>query len=473
MTIESWLPALLGILIPVGLFLLAWGGMESERARRSTTVGALALALGTLGYFAIGFAFHLGGAGLLSDQPGLTGLTRLFAGQGDLDWGLIGLAGFFLGADAATPQAYALFFTYLPLVVSAVLLTALSMSGRARGWQTLVGGLLTSAMLFPLAACWAWGGGWLAKLGLTLERGHGFVDYSGSGVVYLLGGCAALGTLLGLGYRLPPASPDEPEEMPPAHFPLLANLGALLFGLGWLGWSLSAPFHVAGAGLNLPRLAVNGLLAAAGAILTSQTYCWFTAGHADPLMSARGTAAGFMALAAGAPFVSPWAALVVGAVAGLLLPLGVYLVERVLRLPDATATVALGTTSGAWGLLAVGLFADGRSGQGWNGIGPTEYHTVLGQGVTGFIPAAGFIGDGRGQIVAQLAGLGAIALLALLVGWLASLALTLPYRWQRARAAREQTTGRAEEPEEEPSELPQAAAEAEESQTPPSDADIT
>lgn len=428
MTIESWLPALLGYLIPVGLFLLAWGGMSEERALRSATLGSLALALGALGYFAVGFAFHLGGAGLMSDQPGLSGLTRLFAGEGGLDWGLVGLTGFFLIGDIATPEVFALFVTYLPLVVSAVLLTTLSISGRARGWQLTVGGLLVGAVMFPLVACWSWGGGWLARLGATLQLGHGFVDHGGSGVVYLLGGCAALGALLGLGHRLLPRSPEEPDEMPPAHFPLLANLGALLFGLGWLGWSLSTPFHAAGAELNVPRVAVNGLLAGAGSILASQTYCWFTTGHADPLMSARGATAGFIAVAAGAPFVPPWAALVIGAVAGLLLPLGVFLVEQVLRLPDDTATVALGLTAGLWGLLAVALFADGRSGQGWNGVGIAEYRTVLGQGVTGFLPADGFVADGRGQVIAQLAGLGAIAVPAMVISWLTFFALSLPYR---------------------------------------------
>jgi Amt family ammonium transporter len=397
-------------------------------------VGALALALGTLGYFAVGFAFHLGGAGLMSDQEGLTGLTRLFAGEGGLNWGVVGLAGFFLAGDASTAEVFALFFTYLPLVVSVVLLTVLSLSGRARGWQMVIAGLLAGGGLFPLAACWAWGGGWLANLGSTLGRGHGFVDHSGSGIVYLLGGVAALGALTGLGHRLPPESPDEPDEMPPAHFPLLANLGSLLFGLGWLGWSLSAPFHVAGADLNVPRIAVNGLLAGAGAIVASQIYCWFTVGYADALMSARGAAAGFVAVSSGAPFVPPWAALVIGMTAGFLLPLGIYLVEHLLRLPDATATIALGTTAGAWGLTAVALFADGRSGQGWNGIGLVEYHTVPGQGVTGFIPAAGFVGDGRGQIIAQLAGLGAIALFGWLISWLISFALSLPYRRRFVKA---------------------------------------
>jgi ammonium transporter, Amt family len=428
MTIETWLPALLGYLIPVGLFLLAWGGMEPRRARRVAAVGALAMALATLGYFMVGFAFHLGGAGLMSDQPGLAGLVRLFAGEGELAWGMMGLTGFFLADEAATPAALALFVTYLPLVATAVLLTVLSVSGRARGWQTAIGGLMVATLLFPLAACWTWGGGWLSNLGLTLDRGHGFVDHAGSSVVYLLGGMSALGALVGMGKRLPRSRPGEPEEMPPAHFPLLANVGALLFGLGWLGWSLSAPFHVVGAELNLPRIAANGLLAASGAIIVSQTYCWITVGHAEPLMSARGMAAGLVAVAAGAPFIPPWAAMLTGALAGLMLPLGVYLVERVLRLPDETATVALGVLAGIWGSLSVALFADGRWGQGWNGIGISEYHTVLGQGVTGFLPAGDFVGDGPGQLIAQLTGIGAIGLPAFLINGLVFFLMSLPYR---------------------------------------------
>jgi Amt family ammonium transporter len=250
-----------------------------------------------------------------------------------------------------------------------------------------------------------------------------------------LGGMGALGALVGLGRQSPPGEPGQPEEMPPAHFPLLANLGALLFGLGWLGWSLSMPFHVAvvGAKLSLERIAVNGLLATTGAILVSHVYCWLTRGHADALMSARGAVAGFAAVSAGAPFVPPLAALAIGAVAGLLLPLGVYLVERVLRLPDGTAAVPLGAVGGLWGGLAVALFADGRWGQGWNGVGLEEYHTVAGMGVTGFFPAEGLIPDGSGQLMCQLAGIGAVALLAFLLCWLLLLGLNAPYRPRKER----------------------------------------
>jgi Amt family ammonium transporter len=398
-------------------------------------VGALALALAALGYFVMGFAFHLGGAGLMGDHPGLEGLNHIFAGEGDLAWGLVGLEGFFLAGEAATPEALALFVTYLPMAATAVLLVVLSLHGRARDWQVIVGGLVVAAILFPLAACWSWGGGWLSNLGLEsmLERGHGFVDHAGSVVVYLLGGMAALGALVGLGQRLPPGEPGELEEMPPVHFPLLANVGALLFGLGWLGWSLSMPFHAADAGLSLERIAVNGLLAGAGAILASQLYCQLTVGHADALMSARGTVAGFIAVSAGAPFVPPWAALLIGAVAGLLLPLAVYLVERVLYLPDGTATTPLGIIGGLWGALAVAMFADGRQGQGWNGVGADVYHTIAGMGVTGLFPAEGFTGDGLGQSICQLAGVGVIGLLAFLVGWLVFLGLNAPYRPRRER----------------------------------------
>lgn len=424
MAIETWLPALLGYLIPTGLFLLAWGGMPPERARRTATVGALALALAVLGYWAVGFAFHLGGTGAALGEK-----ARLY--EEAAGWGLVGLSGFFLMGKAATPEALRLFVTYLPLATSAVLLVVLSVAGRARGWQTTMGGLIVGALLFPLAACWAWGGGWLANLGFTIgggHGGHGFVDFAGSGVVYLLGGLAALGALVGLGQRLPRGEPGKPAEMPPVHFPLLANLGALLFVLGWLGWSLSEPFHVAGATLNQPLIAVNGLLAAAGAIMASQTYCWLTVGHADALMSARGMVAGFVAISAGAPFMPPWAALVTGVAAGALLPLGVYLVERAMRLPDEMATVALGVTAGLLGLLVVALFASGLWGQGWNGI-PGDYRAVPNQGVTGFLPAARFPnGDGPRQLADQLAGIGAIGVSAFSTSWLVFLVLGAPYR---------------------------------------------
>ena len=424
MTGDFSFPLILGYLLPIGFFLLAWGGMEPERARRAAIQGLVALALATVGYFATGFAFHLGGAAVFSDRPGLDALDSIWSPLDrvrGLGWGVIGLKGFFLdGAD--TPPALALFVAYLPMAATAVLLPVLALFGRARGgWVALVG-LLTGALFFPLAACWVWGGGWLASIGQTLARGHGAVDHAGSGVVYLLGGMMAWGALTALGREAPR---EGPAEMPPAHFPLLANLGTLLIAVGWLGWSLSGPLHADGARLDAGRIAVNGLLAAAGATLTALFYCWLALGHGDPLMVARGAAGGLVALSAGAPFLPPWAALVVGGVAGLLVPLGVYLVDRVLRLADAPASVTTAALPGLWGLLAVALFADGRWGQGWNGIGAEVYRTVIGQGVSGFFVAPGFLGDGPGQMAAQVVAAVAVGLLGFAGGWLTMAAARL------------------------------------------------
>lgn len=420
----------LSYLLPIGFFLLGWGGMEPERARRATIQGLVALALATVGYFAIGFAFHLGGAAVFSAQTGLEGLARIWSPLDrvrGLGWGVIGLAGFFLSGEAETPQVLQLFLTYLPLAITAALLPVLAFSSRAREGWVLLAGLLTGALFFPLAACWVWGGGWLANLGQTMAQGHGMVDYAGSGVVYLLSGLITWGGLTALGRERPP---EGPAEMPPAHFPLLANLGVLLILVGWLGWALGTPLHAQGARLDSGQIAVNGLLAMAGAALTALFYCWLTVEQGDPLMVARGAAGGLVAISAGAPFLPSWAALLVGAMAGLMVPLGVYLVDRLLHLADKTASAAVAALPGLWGLLAVALFADGRWGQGWNGVGPEEYRTIIGQGVSGFMVAPGFLGDGPGQTIAQVVGLVAIAALAFLGGWL----LMKASRWPPRRA---------------------------------------
>jgi Amt family ammonium transporter len=421
MTTFSWLPLLLGYLIPIGFFLLGWGGLEPEQARRVAARGILALALATLGYFAVGFAFHLGGAAVVADQPGLTGLDRLLGHRVEtgLYWGVVGLSGFFLSAGADTSEALILFATYLPAVATAVLLPTMSISARERGPRSTLVGFFISTVIFPLAACWAWGGGWLAGLGKTLNLGHGLADFGGGGVIYLLAGTVALGSLIAMG-RPSPSSLGQREEMPPAHFPLLANLGLLLAVVGWMGWSLGVPFHAAGSQTEPARTVVNGLLSVGGATLTCMIYCWLALGRGEPLMMARGAAAGLMAVAAGAPFMPPIWAVVVGLLAGLLAPLGTYLVDGLLGLADDAGTVATAAFGGLWGLLATALFADGRWGQGWNGVGLEEYHTVVGQGLTGFLPQPGFIGDGPGQILAQMAGIVAIGLLGFAGGWLAT-----------------------------------------------------
>lgn len=422
----------LAFLVPVGLTLLAGGAASEDTAADVALTSLAVMALGSLGYFACGFALQFGGIGLFSGWSGVEDLIWEWSfldvswGPG---WGMLGLKGFFLGKEAANPAAYALFFSQLALVATVALIPALSLRRRVRAVVIVLSTLLLAAAVYPILGNWTWGGGWLAHLGSNLGLGHGFIDFAGAGLVNLVGGVAALAGILVFKLWKPkekrpspeavsplsaralstPPSKRKPAEMPPVHLPLLAILGSLLLVVGWLGWALASPTNIlTDANIEPAVVALNLFMAAAGGTLLAIIYSWFTTGRADVLMTTRGLTIGLVSVSAAAPFVPPWAALLIGAVAGLLLPLSIYLLDHLLRLDDPTAAVSVHGLGGLLGLLAVGFFASGRYGAGWNGIGATEYLGVLGQGVSGYFTAPGFQPDWPHQLYAQLIGLAAI-----------------------------------------------------------------
>jgi Amt family ammonium transporter len=331
---------------------------------------------------------------------------------------MIGLKGFFLAGPLATTASYTLFLSQLPLLASTTLIPALSLRGRVAPLAVALGTLLVAAVIYPIVGNWVWGGGWLYHLGHNLQLGHGFVDYLGAGTVHLAGAAVTLAGLLAFKLRhRPPARPQPEEvEMPPAYLPVLAILGALLTALGGMGLVVNNPL-LQGLSLSPAVAAVNLLLAMAGGALAASLYTWFTTGHLDPLMSARGMVAGLISASAAAPFVQSWVALLIGTVAGLFLPSAIYLVGHLLRLDDPTAVIASHGVSGLWGLLAAGLFADGQYGLGWNGVGPVDYLGISGQGVSGYLTVSGFAPDWPGQLYAQIVGAAAIFLFAFGCGW--------------------------------------------------------
>ncbi len=454
----SLLAGCLAFLIPVGFTLLASGGMPEDKAVSTAMMGLTVTGLALVGYLACGFALQFGGIGLVSDLPGLGGLIWEWSpldvtwGSG---WGALGLKGFFLQKGADTPLAYTLFFSQLPLVITASLIPMLTLRKRAKSPVLVLGALLIAVVVYPIIGNWAWGGGWLANLGSNLGLGHGFVDFAGSGIVHLLGGVTALSGILAFGFRFAPLAPPrkreereaaEPAQMPPVHLPLLAILGSLLLLIGWMGLVFSNPLHILNEALPASLMAVNVILAAGGSLLVAMLYAWFTTGGADVLMAARGLAAGLIAISAACPFVPPWAALIIGAVAGLSLPLGIYLVEYLLRLDDPAAAIATHGLSGLWGLLAVAIFADGIYGAGWNGIGTEEYLGIAGQGVSGYLVASGFQLDFPNQLFAQLAGIATITVFASVLAWVTFKALHLLAKaWAKAPISQEEAAVFSEE----------------------------
>jgi Amt family ammonium transporter len=427
----------LAFLVPLGYALIGMGGLPAERARHAALSVLAALGLAGLGYLGAGFAFQFGGIGLAYALPGLEELAWEWSALGPswgAGWGMAGLAGWAMTGPAATPAAYLLALANLPWVTTAALIPLMSLRGRIPAWAAGLLGLLMGALIYPVAGNWIWGGGWLANLGANLGQGHGLVDVGGAGLIHLLGAAVTLaGILTFTGRTVSPVQPGEPVPLPPVHLPVLAVFGAGLLLAGGPAWVAANPL-LAGASLDLARTTLNWTLAAAGAALLPLLYTWFVAGTADPLMATRGLAAGTVAVAAVAPFIPPWSAFAIGSAIGLLSPLSIFTVEHVLHWDDPTASLTVHGLAGALGLLAVGLFADGTAGLGWNGIGPETYLGVAGQGITGLLAAPGFRPDWPGQMQAQLVGLAALALFGFFAAWLATAPLALASALLRRRA---------------------------------------
>lgn len=429
---ERMLPYLATWLLPLGIAFLAVGVSHPSRAHHVASALPLAMALAVVTYYLCGFALQFGGVGLVSDHPDL---ARLLAEWSPLDlrlgpgWGLIGLRGFLLSEDVVQGEGLWLFISQLALVTTAALLPLVTLHGRVPRLPMLLLATLAAAVCYPLMGNWVRGGGWLSQLGLTLGWGHGYVDF-GLSSLFLVGSGAALAGLItfrryGAGdvamlrCKQRP-SPDEAGDaatgdmprLPPSYLPLNVLLGAFLTLGGWLVTVQYQPMVPAATamGTSLPSLLTRALLAAAGAALAALLYGWLARGDPDPALAGRAMVAALVAVGAGLPFLPLGVVVVLGTLVGLALAPLMYLVERTLRLEDPAASVSVGLFPALAGILAVGLFADGRSGAGWNladatlvgGLAPHSALTHLG--------SAG-VASGTEQLWAQLAG--AVALLTL------------------------------------------------------------
>ncbi len=436
----------LAFFIPIGYALVAASGFPADRSRQAAVSVLAALGLSVLGYVITGFALQFGGIGLIHQQPGFDGLIWEWSALGVTwgpGWGMAGLAGWGLAGGAATAEARTVALANLPWLLTATLIPVSALRGRIPAWGTALLGLLTGALIYPLAGNWIWGGGWLANLGANLGLAHGFVDVAGAGLVHLLGAAVTLAGIVAFLPRPPrPPADGRPVPLPEARLPLLSLLGVGLLFAGLAAWLTANPLLP--EGIELPRFLLGSLICAAGAALLALGYTWLVAGRADPLMAARGAAAGLTAGLAAAAFIPAWACLVLGALIGLLTPLAIYFFDRIVRWHDPTAALVVHGMGGLLGLLAVGLLADGTAGAGWNGIGGGGYAGVAGQGVTGLLAAAGMRSDFPLQLQAQLFGAGTLALFGFFAAWLilaplATAVFLLRPRQLAAPVAQEQT----------------------------------
>ncbi|TAN42598.1 MAG: ammonium transporter [Nitrospirae bacterium] len=371
-----------------GFAMAETGFTQAKNAGHTMAMNFMVYGLGLLGFWLTGFALQMGGAGPFASLGGGATMNGEFTiSLFGKDFGLFGTKGFMLGGEAYDAAIYTMFLFQMVFMDTTATIPTGSMAERWTMKSFIVYALFISGIVYPLYANWVWGGGWLAKLGTNFALGHGHVDFAGSSVVHLTGGMAALAGAIVLGPRMGKFGPDgKPRAIPGHHIPM-AVVGCFILAFGWFGFNAGST--LAGSDFRIGVVAVNTMLAGGAAAFSSWLYMWIRYGKPDISMSANGMLAGLVAITAPCAFVNSLSAVIIGSIAGVLVCISVFFIERVLKIDDPVGAISVHGVNGAWGVLSLGLFADGVYGDAFNGVPGT---------VKGL-----FYGD-SGQFIAQLIG---------------------------------------------------------------------
>jgi Amt family ammonium transporter len=378
------------------------GFTRAKNASHTFAMNFLIYPLGMIGFFICGFAFMFGGVGALGTMGGYDGLNQeLTVNLFGHTFGLIGTKGFFLNGvyDVAV---FALFLFQMVFMDTTATIPTGSMAERWKYSSFFIYGLAVGTIIYPIYGNWVWGGGWLSQLGNMFGLGHGHVDFAGSSVVHLTGGVLAFVGAKMLGPRLGKYNKDGSPNAIPGHNIPLGILGTFVLAFGWFGFNAGS--SLAGGDFRISIVAVNTMIASATGALAATLYMWlFKTKKPDPTMMANGMLAGLVAITAPCAFVTVGSAALIGLISGILVIEAAFFIEGKLKIDDPVGAVAVHGVNGAWGCLALGLFADGTYGDGLNGIKG---------GVTGL-----FYGDG-GQFAAEFIGVLSNIVYIGLIGWI-------------------------------------------------------
>ncbi len=356
-----------------GFAMVETGFTRAKNVAHTMAMNMMVYPLGMLGFYVCGFALMFGGLGPLATLGGFDGLNSGFsitvAGKSLM---LFGTKGFFLGSDVYDVGIFAMFLFQMVFMDTTATIPTGAMAERWNYKSFFVYSLFVGSIIYPIYGCWVWGGGWLATLGANFGLGHGHVDFAGSSVVHMTGGVIALVGAWMLGPRTGKYNKDGSPNPIPGHNIPMAIVGTFILAFGWFGFNPGST--LAGTDLRISVVATNTMLASMTGSIVATLWCWkVRMGKPDPSMMANGMLAGLVAITAPCAFVTSMGACVIGVVAGLLVVEGAFFVERQLKIDDPVGAIAVHGMNGAWGVLALGLFADGSYGDGWNGVaGPVK-----------------------------------------------------------------------------------------------------
>jgi Amt family ammonium transporter len=396
------LTGFLVMFMQAGFAMVEAGLTRAKNAAHTMAMNFLVYPLGMLGFFITGFAFMFGGVGSLGTLGGFGGLSHevsinLFGKT----WDIIGWTGFGLHG-VYDVGVFALFLFQMVFMDTTATIPTGSMAERWKYSAFFIYALFVGTIIYPIYGNWVWGGGWLADMGANFGLGHGHVDFAGSSVVHMTGGVLALVGAKMLGPRLGKFNRDGSSNAIPGHNIPMAVIGTFILAFGWFGFNPGST--LAGGDLRISVVAVNTMIASATGAVISTLWMWLVrTKKPDPTMMLNGMLAGLVAITAPCGFVTVGSAALIGVVSGVLVIEAAFFIERNLKIDDPVGAIAVHGVNGAWGCLALGLFADGSYGDGWNGVKGT---------VTGL-----FYGDAS-QFAAQFIGVLTNIVYVGIIGWL-------------------------------------------------------
>ena len=378
------------VFMQAGFALVETGLCRAKHAAHVVSTNFAVFGLGFVAFFFVGFPLAFGGfsySALGLDAP--VGEALIGSGNWVFAWG----GGWALTGPNITPALLGFFLYMTAFMDTTATIPTGSMAERWR-WNSFVQwGLFCGAIYYPIIAAWTWGGGWLAKTGATMSLGAGYVDFAGSGVVHMVGGVAALAGAIVLGPRIGKYDKKGNAITIAGHDIPMAMLGTFILLFGWFGFNAASTLSA--TDVQFATVATNTAIAGAFGAVASMFWITRRTGKPDPSMMINGMLAGLVAITAPCAFVAPWSAAVIGIIASVLVIESSFFVERKLRIDDPVGAISVHGVCGMFGLLSVGVFANGSYGAGWNGSDST--------GVAGIIK-----GD-WGQLGAQA--LGALTIL--------------------------------------------------------------
>jgi ammonium transporter, Amt family len=381
--------AVLVMFMQAGFAMLEIGFVRGKNAGSVVAKILVNFALAALGFWAIGFALAFGGTG-----------------------DLVGTHGWFVQHASSFPLAFPTnehgvtaetlwFFEFMFCAVALAIVWGTTLE-RIKFGVYIVYALVFSAFIYPMVAHWIFGGGWLAS---TVH----VQDFAGSIVVDVCGAAAGLAILLQLGPRRGKYAGDGSPRAIPGHNMPLFGLGVLILWLGWFGFNPGSTLTALDG--RFPTIAMITQLAGSSGVVTAMIVMYAKTKTFDIGMAGNGAIAGLVAITGPAGFVEPWAAPIIGGVAGVIVVYGVLWIDR--HVDDPVGALAAHGLSGAWGALACGLFAAPRLAEhnlpgSHGGLLTTGSFTQLGSQIVGVAVVAGFtflVSYGLFYVIAKTYGL--------------------------------------------------------------------